>query len=116
MGIQAREGGFVPEVKRLTARGAGPLTAYLNQSPAPKETEPQPAMAEAAAWCANPWREIGTVKTNHESGDLFRASLVVRSAWRFMRPFSTYLRPVWSASRTGLFHCRQADQPNRIAA
>jgi len=42
MGIQAREGGFVPEVKRLTARGAGPLTAYPNQSPAPKETAPVP--------------------------------------------------------------------------
>jgi len=40
MGIQAQEGGFVPEVKRLAARGAGPLTAYPNQSPAPKETVP----------------------------------------------------------------------------
>ena len=31
MGIQAREGGFVPEVKRLTARGAGPLTHIARQ-------------------------------------------------------------------------------------
>ena len=61
-------------------------------------------MAEAAAWCANPWREIGTAKTNHQSGDLFRASLVVRSTWRFMRPFLHLPLPrLVGESRAGLF-------------
>ena len=88
MGIQAREGGFVPEVKRLTARGAGPLTVVSQSKSGAERNGALPAMAEAAAWCANPWREIGTVKTNHQSGDLFRVSLVVRSTWRFMAPLS----------------------------
>jgi hypothetical protein len=46
MGIQSREGGFVPEVKTPDCAGAlGPLTAYPNQSPAPKETAPAGAEA-----------------------------------------------------------------------
>jgi len=68
MGIQAREGGFVPEVKRLTARGRWALTVVSQSKSGAERNGALPAMAEAAAWCANPWREIGTAKTNHQSG------------------------------------------------